>query len=203
MGRNWEAKVMGRMVICMIVYYATVIGCRSLGFLNPSLWILASAPGALIGAIPVVYLLYLRRYAGMFTLLTVFWLIILKIGTNLHLPADVIYCLIISIVADVIFIVTRKEGRQKRIRCSYPIFSLMTLTPILALWGDRDAYLIQIKDKMGSTVFTGGVHAWANLPGLIWVFVIVSVFGLAGVVIAESVWETTISNKQNDTNSRR
>ncbi len=184
MFKNLSAKTVLFIAIAIIAYMILVYACDFLGYIAPAMWVLATAAAAIPGAIPIVYLMKLRRNFGILTLVGIVWAVLLIASGEVWSWIIPIWCIAAAVIADIVRVILGADSK-KAMRISYPIFALMPFGQFIGLWLDTDTYSSMAAEEMGSDSYAEGLVAFATPVGFIGVIAAIIICAVAGEIISE------------------
>jgi hypothetical protein len=192
MFKNKSFKKMLFVIIGVVAYIATVFLCDCLGYISPTLWVLATAVAAIPGAVSVVYLMSAWRRFGILTLIGVLWALIMIAGGEVWTAIIPLWCIAAALIADAVR-VAPGAGTIRALRISYPIFALMPFGQFISLWLNTDTYAAMAAEEMGTEAYAEGLAAFATPAGLVAVLAAVLLCGIVGERFAEIIWRKQIA----------
>lgn len=159
------------------LYLVIVFGINMLGFINPTVMLVAFVASIVAGGIPFMLFLTRVRHAGMVTIFAIVTAGLLVLTG--HPLVSFVISIVCGLVAEVIIWIGRYGSRRLSV-LAYAVYSVWFVGPVMPIFYDREGYYADPSMQMMGAEYISQMQALMSPAVLIAFDVSTIVFGLLG-----------------------
>lgn len=159
------------------LYLVIVFGINMLGFINPTVMLVAFVASIVAGGIPFMLFLTRVRHAGMVTIFAIVTAGLLVLTG--HPLVSFVISIVCGLVAEVIIWIGRYGSRRLSV-LAYAVYSVWFVGPVMPIFYDREGYYADPSMQMMGAEYISQMQALLSPAVLIAFDVSTIVFGLLG-----------------------